>query len=584
MTGRNFSSPWIAAIEKYTLDGVKNTIREKCESVSVSELASKTYEPNLEKVAAWYGVILYIKKRKNHFQYFQRNKEGCTIPVDNYARFVVIQEINTENTVVMFVPGTTLGTNFFLQKISWIGSGVVLLDPSITGIWNDNPVISTKHPFIPFNINKNLHQLPKIDCLPHSFRFNQSSYQGFCFDNLNPPDISELNIVPACPNVFCDSNHGFNDTCPAVVGTRCMKKNCLEGSLSLPSATEAVKIPFMSMEFTSKLVDPEIIANPNRYVESSFLREIARMQFEIIKEQKVQWFVLGWYRVKKEISGLQSFVSKFHITKISCNADTELIKLPPRASELRPEHYFPDIYRNRIIIPTQTDKNQLGNELENGTEVSANENVQEEPESTIEEEREMAIENGNIEEEQQEQQVETNEIAIKSAAVSKAWERSVTERNRILSLNESVNRPLTLRWLETLGGSRKIEKINLFGDEYTNRPSTSSKTDNRQLRTAAKSVNMNLSDDKSTNHPSTSSKTENRQLHTTAKPVNRGRRGGGTNRGGQSGHSRKKSRQKVETPIPKGQKEITDFWKPHKRSTNTKNITNSPEEVELSSE
>jgi hypothetical protein len=437
MSVRNYVSPWVLAIEKFTVDGVKKTISETCEKVTVAQLTSQTFEPDVSKVTAWYGVILYIKKRKKEYRYMQRNKQGSTIPIDNYSRFVVMQEIGSEQTVVMFVPGSTLSVNFFVQtKNCWNGSGVVLLDPIVSGVWNDNAVISTKHPFIPFDVRPNLHLFPKIEKLPHSFRFNQAAYQGFFVDDLDPPKISEVNLVPSCPNVFCDSNHGMNETCPAAVGTRCLKKNCLEAVLSLPSDRGQINIPFMSMDLTKNLVHSEIIDNTNRFIPITFLRKCVQAQLRTIRACGVKWFVIGWYRVKLEPDGLQSFVSKFHISKIGCIADMEAVKIPPSFSDLRPEHYFPDIYRTRILMPGQGEGDGLA--VEQNVSELTNENLAIDP-----------------------------EIPDRIDSIAGEFARLVAERDKILSMNETVNRPLEVRRIESL----LVESEN--EDDSRNRPGPS---------------------------------------------------------------------------------------------------------------
>jgi hypothetical protein len=485
---RNYVSPWISAIERFDVDGVKETILETCKTVSVSEMSSKDYKPKSEKVTAWYGVLLYIKKRKNQFKYTQRNKQGCTIPIDNYARFVVMQQIDSTNTVVMFVPGSTLSTNFFIQKNNWIGSGVILLDPNITGIWNDNAVITTKHPFIPFNSQSNLNLLPKTDNLPHSFRFNESCYQGFCFENLEIPDITEVNLISACPNTFCDSNHGLSESCPAVVGSRCMKVNCIEGVLTLPSAGGGVKIPFMSMDFTSKLIDSKIVMNPNRNISTTFLRKCLQLQLRVIQRHRLKWFVIGWYRVKKSDDGLQSFVSKFHISKINCNADTEAIRIPVRCSDIRQEYYFPNIYQNRILIPKQREivdngREQIDGERSTNTDVGEldlgeSDILNDVIDETLEIESSV-FENRNergIDKQHQSCQVRNHQIQSEfdsiTDSVAKEWEKRIEERNRIIGLNQLANKSFKKSWVntlmeedvssveqDTLGGSKQSAKM-----------------------------------------------------------------------------------------------------------------------------
>lgn len=442
MSGQCCTSPWVAAIENYTESGVRNTLNNRGVKVTTVELVnggdSKRF-PN--GIRTWYGVVLQIKRRKKQYQLYQKNNQGATIPVDKYSRFAVFQEVGSRSTVVMFIPGSTLDTNFYVKKICWPGSGVILIDPVVTGEWNSNVVITTEHPFIPFDIEENLSSFPSISSLPDCFPATDG-YQGFLFRDMNPLELSEMNLVSCCPNMFCDSNHKVNEICPCATGSRIIKRNCLEGNVCLPKGVGKVGVKFMSMNFSKRLLAEGIISDPNRSLEVLFLRQAIKDQMNAIQNVNIGWYILGWYRSEKDI-----LTSKFHITRIGCKADTSLIKIELECTIPRQPVNFPDIYKNaqmsRLpeLIPIES--NYEIDDVSGGGAGYARGGVDadlydESLDPTVAEEAHRQA--------YERQELIEREAAARALRVAGEFEKQKMEYQRISELNRQVNTPPRMAW------------------------------------------------------------------------------------------------------------------------------------------
>jgi hypothetical protein len=115
---RNYVSPWVAEIEKYTVHGVRKTLQTSCIERTLQDLGSGCISEGV--VTCWYRVVMNVKKRKTEQYVMQRYKQGATIPVQKYARFVSFQEISSNRMAVMFVPGITLSTIFYVANTNCV--------------------------------------------------------------------------------------------------------------------------------------------------------------------------------------------------------------------------------------------------------------------------------------------------------------------------------------------------------------------------------------------------------------------------------------------------------------------------------